>query len=143
MKITRSATLPAGVDEAFAVIRTEDYQLAKVRAQVPDATATVADARFAKPLDADLILRLAREHEALITVEEGAMGGFGAFVLQLLAEKGALDGGLKIRTLNLPDVFQDQDAPMAMYAQAGLNAEHITAAALQALGVTAGHAVRA
>ena len=106
-------------------------------------SATVADARFAKPLDADLILRLAREHEALITVEEGAMGGFGAFVLQLLAEKGALDGGLKIRTLNLPDVFQDQDAPMAMYAQAGLNAEHITAAALQALGVSASQAVRA
>jgi len=106
-------------------------------------SATVADARFAKPLDADLILRLAREHEALITVEEGAMGGFGAFVLQLLAEKGALDGGLKIRTLNLPDVFQDQDAPMAMYAQAGLNAEHIAAAALQALGVSASQAVRA
>jgi 1-deoxy-D-xylulose-5-phosphate synthase len=106
-------------------------------------SATVADARFAKPLDADLILRLAREHEALITVEEGAMGGFGAFVLQLLAEKGALDGGLKIRTLNLPDVFQDQDAPMAMYAQAGLNAEHIAAAALQALGVSASQAARA
>ena len=106
-------------------------------------SATVADARFAKPLDADLILRLAREHEALITVEEGAMGGFGAFVLQLLAEKGALDGGLKIRTLNLPDIFQDQDAPMAMYAQAGLNAEHITAAALQALGVSASQAARA
>ena len=88
---------------------------------------TVADARFAKPLDADLILRLAREHEALITVEEGAMGGFGAFVLQLLAEKGALDGGLKVRTLHLPDIFQDQDSPVAMYGQAGLNAEHIAA----------------
>ncbi|MDP2116910.1 MAG: 1-deoxy-D-xylulose-5-phosphate synthase, partial [Brevundimonas sp.] len=79
-------------------------------------SATVADARFAKPLDADMILRLAREHECLITVEEGAMGGFGAFVLQLLAEKGALDAGLKIRTLCLPDVFQDQDSPAAMYA---------------------------
>src|SRR5690606_20106037 len=66
-------------------------------------SATVADARFAKPLDADLILRLAREHEALVTVEEGAMGGFGAFVLQLLAERGALDAGLKVRTLHLPD----------------------------------------
>lgn len=106
-------------------------------------SATVADARFAKPLDADLILRLAREHECLITVEEGAMGGFGAFVLQLLAEKGALDGGLKIRTLNLPDVFQDQDAPAAMYAQAGLNADHIAASALQALGVPASRAARA
>ena len=72
---------------------------------------------------------------ALITVEEGAMGGFGAFVLQLLAEKGALDGGLKIRTLNLPDVFQDHDKPELMYAEAGLNAEHIVVAALVALGV--------
>ncbi|WP_332658702.1 1-deoxy-D-xylulose-5-phosphate synthase [Brevundimonas sp.] len=106
-------------------------------------SATVADARFAKPLDADMILRLAREHECLITVEEGAMGGFGAFVLQLLAEKGALDAGLKIRTLCLPDVFQDQDNPAAMYATAGLNAEHIAAAALQALGVEATRAVRA
>jgi len=106
-------------------------------------SATVADARFAKPLDADLILRLAREHECLITVEEGAMGGFGAFVLQLLSDKGALDAGLKIRTLCLPDVFQDQDNPVAMYATAGLNAEHIAAAALQALGVEATRAVRA
>ena len=106
-------------------------------------SATVADARFAKPLDADLILRLAREHECLITVEEGAMGGFGAFVLQLLSDKGALDAGLKIRTLCLPDVFQDQDNPAAMYATAGLNAEHIAASALQALGVEATRAVRA
>jgi 1-deoxy-D-xylulose-5-phosphate synthase len=104
---------------------------------------TVADARFAKPLDEDLILRLAREHECLITVEEGAMGGFGAFVLQMLAEKGALDGGLKIRTLHLPDVFQDQDSPAVQYAQAGLNAEQIAATALQALGVEATRAVRA
>ena len=106
-------------------------------------SATVADARFAKPLDADMILRLAREHECLITVEEGAMGGFGAFVLQLLSDRGALDAGLKIRTLCLPDVFQDQDNPAAMYATAGLNAEHIAAAALQALGVEATRAVRA
>ncbi|QYF88241.1 1-deoxy-D-xylulose-5-phosphate synthase [Brevundimonas sp. PAMC22021] len=106
-------------------------------------SATVADARFAKPLDGELILRLAREHEALITVEEGAMGGFGAFVLQFLAEQGALDAGLKIRTLHLPDLFQDQDLPAAMYAAAGLNADHIAAAALQALGVDASRAVRA
>ena len=106
-------------------------------------SATVADARFAKPLDEELILRLAREHECLITVEEGAMGGFGAFVLQMLAEKGALDGGLKIRTLHLPDIFQDQDSPAAQYAQAGLNADQIAASALQALGVEASRAVRA
>lgn len=106
-------------------------------------SATVVDARFAKPLDEELILRLAREHEALITIEEGAMGGFGGFVLQMLAAKGALDAGLKIRTLHLPDVFQDQDSPVAQYAAAGLNAEHIAAAALQALGVEASRAVRA
>ena len=99
-------------------------------------TATVADARFAKPLDIDLILRLAREHEALITVEEGAMGGFGAFVLQALAEHGALERGLKVRTLTLPDIFQDQDKPDIMYAQAGLDAEGIAASALTALGVS-------
>jgi 1-deoxy-D-xylulose-5-phosphate synthase len=97
-------------------------------------SATVADARFAKPLDIDLLLRLARDHEALITVEEGAMGGFGAFVLQALAEHGALDRGLKIRTLCLPDVFQDQDKPEAQYAQAGLDADGIVRAALSALG---------
>ncbi|WP_304169848.1 1-deoxy-D-xylulose-5-phosphate synthase [Phenylobacterium aquaticum] len=98
-------------------------------------SATVADARFAKPLDIDLILRLAREHEALITVEEGAMGGFGAFVLQALAEHGGLDRGLKVRTLTLPDIFQDQDKPEAMYAQAGLDADGIVRTALAALGV--------
>jgi 1-deoxy-D-xylulose-5-phosphate synthase len=97
-------------------------------------SATVADARFAKPLDVDLILRLAREHEALITVEEGAVGGFGAFVLHALAEHGALDRGLKVRTLTLPDTFQDQDKPEAMYAEAGLDAEGIVRAALAALG---------
>jgi 1-deoxy-D-xylulose-5-phosphate synthase len=96
---------------------------------------TVADARFAKPLDLDLILRLAREHELLITVEEGAMGGFGAFVLQSLAEHGVLDRGLKIRTLTLPDIFQDQDKPEVMYAAAGLDAEGIARTAMAALGV--------
>jgi 1-deoxy-D-xylulose-5-phosphate synthase len=97
-------------------------------------SATVADARFAKPLDIDLILRLAREHEALITIEEGSVGGFGAFVLHALAEHGALDRGLKVRTLTLPDIFQDQDKPEAMYASAGLDAEGIVRTALSALG---------
>jgi 1-deoxy-D-xylulose-5-phosphate synthase len=94
---------------------------------------TVVDARFAKPLDMDLILRLAREHEALITVEEGAVGGFGAFVLQALAERGVLDRGLKVRTLTLPDIFQDQDKPEAMYAAAGLDADGVVRAALSLL----------
>ncbi len=77
---------------------------------------TVADARFAKPLDTDLLLRLAREHEVLISIEEGAIGGFGAHVLQTLAENGVLDGGLKVRAMVLPDIFIDQDSPAAMYA---------------------------
>src|SRR5690606_39764750 len=85
-------------------------------------SATVADARFAKPLDEDLIARLAREHEALITVEEGSIGGFGAFVLHFLAGKGLLDRGLKVRTLVLPDIFQDHEKPELQYAEAGLDA---------------------
>ncbi|MDC7683938.1 1-deoxy-D-xylulose-5-phosphate synthase [Asticcacaulis sp. BYS171W] len=95
---------------------------------------TVADARFAKPLDRDLVMQLAKHHECLITVEEGAMGGFGAFVLHYLAAEGALDHGLKIRTLTLPDVFQDHDKPEKMYADAGLDAHGIAAAAMKALG---------
>jgi 1-deoxy-D-xylulose-5-phosphate synthase len=95
---------------------------------------TVADARFAKPLDVDLLLRLAREHELLLTIEEGAIGGFGAHVLQTLAEHGVLDSGLKVRSMVLPDVFIDQDSPAAMYAQAGLDAKGIVAKAFAALG---------
>jgi 1-deoxy-D-xylulose-5-phosphate synthase len=95
---------------------------------------TLADARFAKPLDEDLIRRLAREHEVLLTIEEGAEGGFGAFVLHFCARDGILDRGLKIRTLTLPDIFQDQDKPELMYAAAGLDADAIANAALLALG---------
>ncbi|RXF72924.1 1-deoxy-D-xylulose-5-phosphate synthase [Hansschlegelia zhihuaiae] len=106
-------------------------------------SATVADARFAKPLDRALILSLAREHEVLITVEEAAAGGFGASVLQLLAGEGALDRGLKIRTLALPDQFIEHDKPERQVAQAGLDARAITAAALAALGREARTALRA
>jgi 1-deoxy-D-xylulose-5-phosphate synthase len=95
---------------------------------------TVADARFAKPLDTDLIERLAREHEVLLTVEEGAVGGFGAHVLSHLAKVGAFDAGLKIRTLALPDRFVDQGKPEAMYAAAGLDAAGIVKAAFATLG---------
>ncbi|HXX25965.1 MAG TPA: 1-deoxy-D-xylulose-5-phosphate synthase [Pseudolabrys sp.] len=95
---------------------------------------TVADARFAKPLDTDLLLRLAREHEVLITIEEGAVGGFGSHVLQTLADQGMLDRGLKIRSMVLPDVFLDQDAPAAMYATAGLDARGIVGKVFEALG---------
>ena len=97
-------------------------------------SATVADARFAKPLDHDLVLRLAREHEVLITVEEGASGGFGSSVLQLLATEGVLDTGIKIRPLVLPDRFIDHAAPDAMYAEAGLDSAGIVSAVLGALG---------
>ena len=94
----------------------------------------VADARFAKPLDVDMLLRLAREHEVLVTIEEGSIGGFGTHVLQTLADHGALDRGLKVRTLVLPDTFIDQDSPERMYEAAGLDAKSIVAAALGALG---------
>ena len=94
---------------------------------------TVVDARFAKPLDTKLIDRLAREHEVLITVEEGSIGGFGAFVLHHLADAGLLDGGLKVRTMTLPDMFIDHDKPEKMYADAGLDAAGIVAKALAAL----------
>ena len=95
---------------------------------------TVADARFAKPLDTDLVNRLVREHEVVITIEEGSIGGFGSQVLHHLAMNGLLDHGLKIRTMVLPDVFLDHDSPQAQYDQAGLNARHIAAMALSALG---------
>jgi 1-deoxy-D-xylulose-5-phosphate synthase len=95
---------------------------------------TVADARFAKPLDSELLLRLAREHEVLLTIEEGSIGGFGAHVLHTLAENGVLDSGLKVRSLVLPDIFIDQDSPAAMYAKAGLDAKGIVDKAFAAFG---------
>jgi len=97
---------------------------------------TVADARFAKPLDEEMILRLAREHDALITIEEGSIGGFGSHVLSLLAAKGALDSGLKIRTMTLPDRFVDHATPAEQYDDAGLQARHIVETAVAALGIT-------
>ena len=95
---------------------------------------TVADARFAKPIDGDLVKRLAKEHEFLITIEEGAVGGFGAQVLHFLATEGMLDNGVKIRPMVLPDIYLDQDMPYNQYETAGLNARHVVATALQALG---------
>jgi 1-deoxy-D-xylulose-5-phosphate synthase len=94
----------------------------------------VADARFMKPLDTDLVLRLANEHEVLITIEEAAIGGFGAHVFHTLAEHGALDRGLKVRSMLLPDVFIDQDTPAAMYARAGLDSKGIIKKVFEALG---------
>jgi 1-deoxy-D-xylulose-5-phosphate synthase len=96
---------------------------------------TVADARFAKPLDRDLILNLARHHEALITIEEGAIGGFASHVAQLLAEEGVFDRGLKFRSMVLPDIFIDQASPEAMYRVAGMSPAQIEARVLETLGV--------
>jgi len=96
---------------------------------------TIADARFMKPLDVDLVLKLAREHEILLTIEEGSIGGFGSHVMQVLAENGMLDSGmLRARAMILPDVFLDHDTPNAMYARAGLDAKGIVAKVFEALG---------
>ena len=104
---------------------------------------TVADARFAKPLDRDLILDLARSHTALITVEEGAIGGFGSHVAQLLADEGVFDTGLKFRSMVLPDIFIDQASPEDMYRVAGMNAADIEAKVLDVLGIARIDAARA
>jgi 1-deoxy-D-xylulose-5-phosphate synthase len=98
-------------------------------------TPTVADARFAKPLDQEMILRLARDHEALITIEEGSVGGFGSHVAQLLSDEGVFDAGLKFRSMVLPDIFIDQASPGQMYDIAAMNAEHIEAKVMNVLGV--------
>ena len=98
-------------------------------------TPTIADARFAKPLDREMILDLAENHEALITIEEGAVGGFGSHVAQLLADEGVFDTGLKFRSMVLPDAFIDQAGMDDMYAMAGLNAPDIVDKVLDVLGV--------
>ncbi|MEL7149380.1 MAG: 1-deoxy-D-xylulose-5-phosphate synthase [Pseudomonadota bacterium] len=115
-------------------------RLAEVEAAVEALSAkniapTVADARFAKPLDRELILQLAATHDAFITIEEGAVGGFGSHVAQLLSDEGVFDTGLRFRSMVLPDVFIDQASPRDMYAVAAMNAEHIEAKVLDVLGV--------
>jgi 1-deoxy-D-xylulose-5-phosphate synthase len=97
-------------------------------------SATIADARFMKPLDEEMILKLAREHDILLTIEEGSIGGFGSHVMQMLADNGMLDGGLRMRSMVLPDVFLDHDSPAAMYARAGLDAKGIVAKVFETLG---------
>jgi 1-deoxy-D-xylulose-5-phosphate synthase len=115
--------------------RLEEVQMAAESLTARGITPTIADARFAKPLDRELILSLAEDHEALITIEEGAIGGFGSHVAQLLAEEGVFDSGLKYRSMVLPDTFIDQASPADMYAEAGMNAEQIEAKVLDTLGV--------
>jgi 1-deoxy-D-xylulose-5-phosphate synthase len=124
---TKIAILSFGTRLAECLVAAEDLA-------AKGLSATVADARFAKPLDSDLIRRLAREHEVLITIEEGSVGGFASQVLQYLASNGLLDHGLKVRPMILPDRFIDHAAPAKQYEQAGLNAPSIVATALAALG---------
>ncbi|MFP5455884.1 MAG: transketolase C-terminal domain-containing protein, partial [Alphaproteobacteria bacterium] len=94
---------------------------------------TVADLRFAKPLDEALVQQLLTTHEVAITIEEGAIGGFGAHILTLASDMGLIDAGLKLRTMRLPDIFQDHDKPERQYAEAGLDADSIVATVLAAL----------
>ncbi|MEL6701351.1 MAG: 1-deoxy-D-xylulose-5-phosphate synthase, partial [Pseudomonadota bacterium] len=115
-----------------------ECRLAAETLEAQGISVTIADARFAKPLDKALIRRLARDHRALITVEQGAQGGFGAMVLHELANSGGFDRGLAVRTMTLPDRFIDHASPAAMYADAGLTATDIAATALQAVGVKVG-----
>jgi len=116
--------------------RLSEVEKAAEKLEARGISPTVADARFAKPLDRELILDLAANHEALITIEEGAVGGFGSHVAQLLADEGVFDGGLKFRSMVLPDTFIDHASPAAMYADAGLNADDIEAKVLDVLGIT-------
>jgi 1-deoxy-D-xylulose-5-phosphate synthase len=123
----RIAILSLGTRLAEALKAAEDLEARGL-------STTVADARFAKPLDEELILRLARDHEVLVTVEEGSVGGFGSYVLQLLSDRGALDrGAVKVRSMVLPDLYQDHDKPERMYARAGLDAAGIVAKVFEAL----------
>jgi 1-deoxy-D-xylulose-5-phosphate synthase len=124
---TRIALISLGTRLADCLKAAEDLEARGL-------STTVADARFAKPLDTDLVLRLAREHEVVLTIEEGSIGGFGSYVLQAYAENGLLDQGLKVRSLVMPDMFVDQDKPERMYAQAGLDASGIVRKVFEALG---------
>ena len=114
--------------------RLGEVMLAAEKLSAYGLSPTIADARFAKPLDAELITKLAREHEVLVTIEEGAAGGFGAHVAHFLAWEGLLDRGLKFRPMTLPDIFQEHDTPERMYAEAGLDADGIVLTVLNALG---------
>ncbi|UWP92239.1 1-deoxy-D-xylulose-5-phosphate synthase [Aliiroseovarius crassostreae] len=123
--------------------RLEEVRKAAESLSAKGITPTIADARFAKPLDHDLILQLATDHEALITIEEGAVGGFGSHVAQLLAEEGVFDTGLKFRSMVLPDTFIDHASPARMYEEAGLSAQNIEAKVLDVLGIARIDAKRA
>ena len=139
LEIGKGRVVVEGIDVAilsFGAHLGESLRAARVLA-AQGVSATVADARFAKPLDRALIRQLLRHHKALITVEQGAQGGFGAMVLHDLANDGLLDGRCQVRTMTLPDRYIDHAAPDAMYADAGLTAVDIAATAMQAMGAKA------
>ncbi|MFZ5963574.1 1-deoxy-D-xylulose-5-phosphate synthase [Thalassococcus sp. BH17M4-6] len=136
LQIGKGRVLSEGTDVALLSFgaHLEECREAAMLLEYDGISVTIADARFAKPLDMELITQLARHHKALITIEEGARGGFGAHVLQEMAARGLLDRGLAVRTLTLPDRFIDQASPDEMYADAGLTRKDIATAACQALG---------
>jgi 1-deoxy-D-xylulose-5-phosphate synthase len=140
LEIGRGRVLREGTSVAILSYGTRLHECLKAADELAarGLSCTVADARFAKPLDHGLVDRLAREHEVLITIEEGSVCGFGALVMQHLAWKGAFDSGLKFRPMTLPDAFIDHDNPAAQYAMAGLNAAAIVTHAIAALGGRAG-----
>jgi 1-deoxy-D-xylulose-5-phosphate synthase len=123
IEIGKGRVLIEGKDIALLCFGTRMGETLKAAEELESSgiSCSVADARFAKPLDKDLIVRLARSHKALFTIEEGSVGGFGSHVMQLLSESGLLDGGLKVRSLVLPDTYQEHDKPETMYAEAGLD----------------------
>ena len=136
LEIGRGRVLREGTSVALLSLGTRLADCLKAADQLAayGLSTTVADARFAKPLDKDLVTQLARNHEVLVTVEEGSVGGFGSFVLQHLAESGALDSGLKVRPMVLPDKYMDHGKPADMYASAGLDSTGIVATVIKALG---------
>ena len=136
LEIGKGRIVARGSSVAILSVGTRLAEAMKAAAELEHygLSTTVADARFVKPIDTELVLDLARNHEVMITIEEGSTGGFGALVLHFLAERGELDHGLKIRTMVMPDVFIDQNAPQVQYDQAGLNAAQIVATTLSALG---------
>src|SRR5690606_26231321 len=142
LEIGRGRIVKQGTKVALLSLGTRlaDCLLAAEELDAAGLSTTVADARFAKPLDADLVRRLAREHEVLITVEEGAIGGFATHVLHQLAHEGLLESGLKVRPLILPDAFVDHAKPEKMYVDAGLDSAGIVRAVFGALGRSVGAA---
>ena len=128
LKIGKGRVVQEGTNVCILSLgtRLEECKIAAKELKNKGISTTIIDARFAKPLDEELIIRCAREHDMMITIEEGSIGGFGSHVANLLAEKGIFDKGLKFRSLMLPDVFIDQDTPEKMYDVAGLNAKQIT-----------------